>query len=301
MKVFADLDLIGREDMEKELYVIVKGAEGHLKPSGIRCRLCPLMDDGWDPVVLAIRGVKTYTKWCKPPFPDGRTQGHYCRWCYNYWAKVISRSCVTQISIVKYEAELGRDTGKLLLKHQCIIVNAIKKQIDTGDMGKLDWSEIDRAATETELKVVNSQQFVKEQVQSEVWELVDYIEEYGDLEVNGMKSKGHRREKVDGKDSVVVPKRGPALLKTLDISEYRRETHLGSTKDGLSLAQLIGMQNGVAASMCIESSGGDAGAVARALEIDAEEAGFSGVTTHGVAPKAAATANAKAKAADAGA
>ena len=67
--MFADLDLIGREDMEKELYVIVKGVEVHLKPSGIRCRLCPLMDDGWDPVVLAIRGVKTYTKWCKTTVP----------------------------------------------------------------------------------------------------------------------------------------------------------------------------------------------------------------------------------------
>ena len=35
----------------------------------------------------------------------------------------------------------------------------------------------------------------------------EYIEDFGDLQANGMLQRGHRRWKLDGKDGVLVPER----------------------------------------------------------------------------------------------
>ena len=199
-----EIDVVGTDDMPKRLtYPCKHGTVVELKPSGRSCRLCPLRDDGWDPVTIACKRIKVFTAWGKPPLPNGETNGRHCYYCVKFHAGRIKRSRVPHISITEYEKTLCDGGTQKLEIHRTMITLEIKEIISNGGKISLhiDW---DKLETQT-LRLQHKRSITKRMPGWSHYADTDYILEFGDFNTNGKQSEGHRRWTMDGKPGVLVP------------------------------------------------------------------------------------------------
>lgn len=243
-------------------------------PSGIRCRTCPIRDDYFCPVSIAINGVREYIPWETACLPDGQTQGTHCCFCTKDFYGRIRRSRIPFVTISQYEEQLGSSV-QLLQSHQTLIVSLIKKIIASG--GKMNihvnWGDLEKES----LKVKVNKNMECAEPGFEFHKNDDYKLLFGDLEVNGFLAKGHRQWKHKGEDGVLVPEKGPVRIKFTDVISAEHQIEIASTADGSSSGQLARLQNSLANSFWNESSGGIEGAVRQMADPDKEDAasGFS--------------------------
>ena len=267
---FSDLglDVVGEEGMEKELWVVIKGQRVTQQPDGRKCKLCCFRDNTWCPIGISVRGIKRYTLWGKPPYSDGRTQGSYCYKCIRYVTTHVARCSVAPITVAKYEETLSLDSsGQLVQQHCTVILLSVKKQIDSGEDFKekdCDWAGIENEAA-AQLDVVHSQKMRKRRPMGKFYRLAEYDAEFGSLETNGNKDKGHRYFELDNEKGVRVPGDGPTLLEEIEDLDARMTTKIGDSEShgGNSLRAL---QQSLFKSMVYEKSGGASSSIATVLQ-----------------------------------
>ena len=193
------LDVVGEDDMEKQLWVMVGKKQVMQFPDRRKCILCPFRDNMWCPTALKLHQLKRYVRWDKGPTSDGKTQGQHCHKCTRYILVHVSKASCEGITIIQYEQTLSLDiSGALMKRHESIIVAAIKKEIETGvEEMVVDWADLEKEA-DAEHELTHSNKYRKTKPVAQVYSLTDYEDKYGCLETNGFKDKGHRYIDMDG-------------------------------------------------------------------------------------------------------
>ena len=116
------LDVIGDENMAKQLWVLVKGKQVVQARDGRKCTLCPMRDSTWCPVAITLHRLKQFVCWSKGRTVDGRTQGSQFWRCCRYITTHVAKLNIQGITVFQYEQTVSLDpSGSLLQRHQTII------------------------------------------------------------------------------------------------------------------------------------------------------------------------------------
>ena len=168
------LDVLGSDDMLKELWVMIKNQKVEQRPDGRRCSTCPFRDSTWCPLSIARRRVKTHIKWGNGPLSDGKTQGRHCWACVTYVRTHVTKSSITPVTVGLYEVQLAADTtGQLLEQHSMVIMMAMKGMIESNAS---NWLSAEREAGEIILKFSHTNKLRKRRPMAQNYSVADYEE-----------------------------------------------------------------------------------------------------------------------------
>ena len=252
--LMSKIDLRGSDDMTIEMVWIGKGGVSiAMKPTGLRCIYCPLVDTNWDPVGIMRDKVKRPVRWGRPPMPTGVNHPGPCYYCMKYYKGRIWQSRVPHVTESDYRQSLGQDEQKLKLHCACAIqIILVMVASPAGDQSKMKWDAVESVA----LKVVKKTSVIKKRPGFLFYPDILYTKKYGDFNTNGMAmSANHRPWAMDGKKGFLVPKEQVTEIDFQDEMAVELESCVGDT-DTTSLGALQAMHGTISASLWNESSGG---------------------------------------------
>ncbi len=263
---FTKIDILGTDTMPMcTIYTFKDGTTVEVKPTGKKCRTCPLKDNDWCPVAVKVRNTRCYVQWEKPPNKiSGIPEGTHCIFCYKLYTGKIKRSRIPSITMNEYEQILGAGGDEqALMKHQAMSVIEIKKICDSGGNfnAHIDWTDV-----ETQSLTLKYKRSLNTKTPAfKHYPTMDYEEDFGPLATNGMLLKGHRIWAIDGVPGVLVPQRRITDIEMNSEMAALMSSEVSSTENGSSTADLATLQESIAGSFWNESSGGVHGAVSRML------------------------------------
>jgi hypothetical protein len=175
-----------------------------LEPDGRACGLCGSKDTDQDPI-----GNVSFL-WGKP-IRNGKNQGTYCYYCFKtYHARF--RIAFPTVEFLKVDVGKNNNTKTTFFHFRG---HAVRQMKEAGKAEiRINWAIADQEEKQRLLHHKETIQAV--QHEDAGMKYSDYFLVHGDPITNG---KGHRRQQLNGVDTVVMP--GPKVFKILHTDQFR--------------------------------------------------------------------------------